>query len=128
MLVTLQEAIYDALNGVISVDVYDSLPDNTPAPYVVIGDDTSIDWSTDNENGLECTITIHCWSTYRGRAEIKNIQQSVYNALHRATLALDGYDSVGCHFEFSESFIEADGVTRHGVQRFRIYARQQIGD
>jgi hypothetical protein len=48
----------------------------------------------------------------------------IYDSLHRASLTVTGYDVVGIDQELSETFIDADGLTRHGVQRFRIFARQ----
>ena len=44
-------------------------------PYVVIGDDTSAQWDTDDTVGSENTLTLHVWSRYYGRAEVKDIMQ-----------------------------------------------------
>jgi len=119
----IQKAIYSALDSALSINVYDNVPDNAAAPYVVIGDDTVAEFDTDGERGFEATVTIHTWSTYRGRSQVKEIMSAVYNALHRADLTVQGYNLLGCDFEFSETFLESDGVTRHGVQRFRILIR-----
>jgi hypothetical protein len=87
---------------------------------VTVGDDTTLDWDTDTSLGKEATITIHTWSRYRGRTELKQIQGLVYNALHLVNLNVVGYDTVQCLSEFSETFLDPDGLTRHGVQRFRL--------
>jgi hypothetical protein len=106
--------------------IYDAVPQpkdagsDIPFPYVVIGDDTLIDWDTDTSVGKEATITIHSWSRYRGRIEVKNIQGAIYDALHLSQLNVDGYDTVLCFSEYSESILDPDGLTRHGVQRFRL--------
>jgi len=119
-----QKAIFDILNTGLSVPVYDDVPDNALAPYVVIGDDTFIEFDSDDISGFEATITIHSWSAYRGRKEVKELMGSIYNLLHRAEFTVTGYNLVGCDSEFSETFLESDGVTRHGVQRFRILIRE----
>lgn len=122
----LQSTIYSALDTALSVSVYSNgaVPDNTAASYVVIGDDTHIEWDTDGTTGFESTITIHSWdnaSTSRGLDAVKVLMGNIYDTLHRQTLSVTGYVFTGCDFEFSETFIENDGLTRHGVQRFRIY-------
>ena len=120
----LQKAIYGVLDTALTMPVYDNVPENAVAPYIVIGDDTFIEYDTDSLRGFEATITVHSWSTYRGRAEVKTIMGLIYEALHRAEFTIAGYNLIGCDCEFSESFLESDGLTRHGVQRFRILIRE----
>jgi len=119
----LQQAIYSVLKHGLAYPVFDDVPENLTPPFVVIGDDTLIQFDTDGESGFEATLTIHTWSAYRGRAEVKEMQGAVYNLLHRADLTITGYNVLGCDFEFSQSMVDSDGVTRHGIQRFRIYIR-----
>lgn len=107
-------AIYDAVP-----QVKDSGSD-LPFPYVTLGDDTMLDWDTDTSVGKEATITIHSWSRYRGRLEVKDIQGAIYEALHLSQLNVSGYHTVLCLSEYSESLLDPDGLTRHGVQRFRL--------
>jgi hypothetical protein len=119
-----QKAIFTKLKTALSTTVYDNVPDNAVAPYVVIGDDTFVQMDTDLIVGFEATVTIHSWSKYRGRAEVKTIMGNIYDALHRAEFTVQGYNLLGCDCEYSETFLESDGVTRHGVQRFRILIRE----
>ena len=119
-----QKAVYSALDTALNIPVYDDVPDNAVAPYVVIGDDTFVEFDSDGESGFEATVTVHSWSIYRGRAQVKTIMGSIYDALHRAELNVQGYNLLGCDCEYSETFLESDGVTRHGVQRFRIFIRK----
>lgn len=100
--------------------VYDDVPQNAKFPYVSIGDDTLIEWDTDTELGAEATITLHVWSRERGRRETKLIQGLLYDALHRYPLPVPGMHVIDCVWEMSESFLDPDGHTRHGVSRFRI--------
>lgn len=127
---SIQNTIYDVLSTTSAVtslaDVYDNVPQAADAgsdaafPYITIGEDTLVEWDTDTELGADCTITIHTWSRYRGRKETKQIQGAIYAALHRANLTISGYNLVGIDWLQSESFMDTDGLTRHGVQTFRI--------
>ena len=125
----IQKAVYQKLIADTAlmakiVGVYDAVPQGTAYPYISIGEDTSLQWDTDDSDGVESTLTLHAWSRQYGRRESKEIMDLVHGALHRAELQIDDADSVFCHFEFSESFMDPDGVTRHGVMRYRIVAEE----
>lgn len=121
-----QSAIYTALTVGSPLPpevtgVFDDVPqDYNDFPFVTIGEAQHADWSTDTESGHEVTCVIHTWSRKPGRRETKAIQGAIYDALHRAALAYDDVDFIDCQFVGSESFLDADGLTRHGVQQFRI--------
>ncbi len=121
----LQQAIFTALNGNVSgidsanVSVYDDVPENTVYPYVVIGEETAANNGTKDLDGIEHTLTLHVWSQYRGRREIKEIMQSVYQLLHDAAITVSGASLVNIRQEFNNTLMENDGITRHGVMRFR---------
>lgn len=119
--VALQKAIYDKLTADLSYSVFDDVPSGTDYPYIVIGEDTLIDYNTNEKSGFEATLTVHSWSDYPGRKEVKEIQGAIYNALNRQELTVTGYNFVECYQEFSETFLENDGITRHGVQRFKVF-------
>ena len=121
----LQKAIFTALNGNVSgignanVPVYDDVPEGTVYPYVVIGEETSSNNGTKTLDGVEHTLTLHVWSQYRGRREIKEIMQSVYEKLHNTAITVTGASLVNIRQEFSNTLAEQDGITRHGIMRFR---------
>lgn len=125
-----QKALYDALStdsdvGSVTQDVYDYVPqgsikDDSDFPYLVIGEDTAAPWDTDTWTGAEWTVTLHAWSRYRGQKEVKEIQDACYNLLHRLDLSVTGYNTVTVEWEFSETLMDPDGLTHHGVQQFRI--------
>jgi hypothetical protein len=124
--VNLQTAIYSRLVSELSVPVYDAVPqavdagDNSAFPYVTVGDDSSTEFDTDTSTGFDTDCTIHVWSRYRGRREVKQIQKAIYDALHLHDLAVTGYHTVMVLFQSADSFMDADGITRHGVSIFRI--------
>ena len=124
----IQTAIYNALNSGQVAPVYSqgNVPDNATDRYIIIGNDTMVEWDTDGRTGFEGTITIHTWDTTsenRSYLPLKNIMGDIYNLLHRAEIAITGYQNIGMDFEFSETFLDPDGLTRHGVQRFRVFMR-----
>lgn len=105
--------------------IYDHPPQDIDAvglPYVLIGEDTGAPFETDGSVGVEATLTLHTWSHYRGRLEVKRIQREIYNALNRATFPIAGGYLIDLSYEYSDTAIEEDGIIRHGTQRFRLLA------
>jgi len=122
----LQKAIYDTLDGSVtgmdgaSVTVYDDVPEDVSYPYVILGEETTANNGSVTLDGVEHTLTIHVWSQYRGRREIKEIMESVYSLLHNTAISVSGASLVNIRQEFSTTLAENDGITRHGVMRFRV--------
>jgi len=126
--IAVQSAVYTALTGhaplvALVTGIRDAVEQDTAYPYVTIGEDAHVEDDTDDRGARDCTITIHVWSRYRGRKDTKQIQGEIYNALHRANLSHSGYVFTDSHFLSSDSFMDSDGRTRHGVQTFRILIR-----
>lgn len=124
-----QRTIYQTLSGDTTLGndiqgVFDHVPQNQAFPYVVIGDDTQIQWDTDDQNGHEVTVTLHTWSRYEGREQVKRIMGRIYDLLQSQNLSVSGYNTVYVLFEFSETLLDPDGLTRHGVQRFRFVIQE----
>lgn len=118
----LQAAIYTRLSGYAGMPtVYDDVPENAAYPYIAIGEDTFVPWDTDDSVGTECTITLHVWSTARGKREAKAILGLMYDALHRYNLQVEGYEMLTLEFDFADVILDADGLTRHGVARYRTF-------
>lgn len=100
--------------------VYDHVPEASIFPYILVGDATAVDWSTKTGEGMEQTLTLHAWSRYRGLKEVKQVMAAIVTAIDQVTLAVTGHAFVLLRFEFSDTFMDPDGLTRHGVQRFRV--------
>ena len=76
---------------------------------------------TDNTLGFEVVATIHTWAQERTTAQTGVIMQAIYDALQRYDiLPVTGYTVSGVDFESQTILRDPDGVTKHGVQRFRI--------
>jgi len=121
-----QKAIYSKLATDLSYPVYDNVPQPDDSgnkddfPYVTIGEDNHVTIDTDTELMNQVSITIHTWSRYRGRKEIKEMQGAIYESLHRANLSEPGYKFINIAQVDSVSFLDTDGLTRHGVQTFNL--------
>ncbi len=63
---------------------------------------------------------MHIGSRYDGTKEIRVLMDKCHAALHNASLTLAAGQSVLCQFLRHDMVIDSDGVTRHGVMRFRL--------
>jgi len=119
-----RNAIYSKLNddatlsGLIT-GVYDDVPEGTAYPYVVIGDDTAVNSGSKTIDGNEHTLNIHVWSRYRGKKEAVEIMERIYTLLHNVDISLSGASLINIRQEFNTVLVDADGITRHGIIRFR---------
>ena len=122
----LQKAIYDILSGDVtltntySAGTFDYVQDDYDSfPYIKIGEETAVDNGTKDLQGNEHTLVIHTFSRYRGSKEVKQIMSRIYALLHESSLTVAGASLVNLRFEFSDIIKENDGLTTHGLQRFR---------
>lgn len=101
--------------------VFYHVPQNFNAyPYVVVYD---IDLNSDNNDvtlAFDGVINIHTWSDKRDISVIGDIMKEVYNTLNRADFSIDGYVLIDIMQENEIVLRDPDGITLHGVQRFRI--------
>jgi len=117
-LLPLQKAIYDRLKANLTCPVYDNVPDGAKMPYVTLGEDTAVDWSTKLENGQEVTHTLHIWSEYKGMMESKQIIDQVIQAITSTPLVVEGFFVVSARVDVVETMRDPEGY-RHGIVRFR---------
>ncbi len=121
----LQTAIFTLLSAdnnltsTLGASVFDDVPEETAYPYVQIGEDTAIDYSTKDLNGSDVSVNLDVWSRYRGSLEVKNIMDRIHTLLHDSSLSVAGTNFINMRFEFSDIIRDPDGITRHGVMRFR---------
>lgn len=90
----LQTTIYSTLSSdntitsTLGAGVYDEVTEGASYPFVSLGEETSIDYGTKNENGGETTINIHIWSQYKGAKETKQIMDRIHDLLHDSNLTV----------------------------------------
>lgn len=117
-LLAIQKAIYDRLKASLSCPVYDEVPGGAIMPYVTLGEDTAVDWSTKLEPGMEVTHTLHVWSDYNGMAETKQLIDQVVQVLTGSPLNIEGFAVVMASLDMIDTLRDPEGY-RHGVIRFR---------
>ena len=104
--------------------VYDSPPENVAFPYIVIGDKTAIDFGSMTFRGQDQTLTIHSWSQAKSSLEVQQIMDRIWSVLHEGALTLVNATQVLLRSEFAQPFLDEDGRTHHGVQRFRLLLKE----
>jgi hypothetical protein len=127
-LVALQDAVHAALAGSAEtqalignpVRLYDHVPEDAAFPYVELGEVNARRFDSQSRSGLDCTLTLNVWSRYRGRREVKQILDATYGALHDGALSIAGNAHVLTSFQSAETRRDADGLTYHGVARYRV--------
>jgi Protein of unknown function (DUF3168) len=121
----LQKAAYAALvadaevGALIGDRIYDQPPRDAAFPYATIGQTTVADWSTGTEDGSEHRLTLHVWSRTGGQSECHAIAEAMRTALHGAALSFEDHALVNLRFETADTRRDPDGITFHGVMRFR---------
>tara|TARA_Y100001972_G_C7626733_1_gene314392 strand:- start:805 stop:1206 length:402 start_codon:yes stop_codon:yes gene_type:complete len=120
----LQQAIFSALNvsavtSDLSCGVFDDVPQSASYPYIALGEETAVDFSVKDIQGGDLTVNIHVWSQYKGSKETKQIMDKIHDLLHNINLTVTGFNLINLRFEFSDIMRDPDGITRHGVMRFR---------
>jgi hypothetical protein len=104
--------------------VYDNVPSSATFPYVALGDITEVPSDTMGKTGRDITVTIHIWSRYVGMKQTKEIQNRIDELLDRWAPTVTGWNAVQMLQEFFETMRDPDGITRHGVSRYRIHNYQ----
>lgn len=122
----LQQAIYTALTGAAAVTalvgsrVYDEPPESPTFPYITIGDDAVENIGTKTEDISAHELTLHAWDrTHRGRKVVKQVLDAIKATLHHASLSVSGHTLVLIRFEAADTLQDPDGLTWHGVARYR---------
>ena len=121
----LQTTIYSTLSNdntltnTLGAGVFDEVVENASYPFVALGEETAIDYSTKDLDGGEFTINIHVWSQYKGSKQTKEIMDRIHDLLHDSSLSVSGFNLANLRFEFSDILRDPDGITSHGVMRFR---------
>ena len=93
-------------------------------PWVSIFGVESNQFDNDVTLGFDCTMTVHSWSNQRDMGEINTIKKAIYDVLHNNSLTYTGYCNVAFHQEFTTTLRDPDGITLHGVQRFKIIMQE----
>lgn len=112
-----------ALSTLVGGRIYDDVPQNQVFPYVNFGSWTSIPYLTHERGGEEVTITLHCWSVYRGWSELQGIVEQLNRLFGNSDLVVQGYDVVKSYYEYSALLRQLDDV-RHAPVRYRLLVQE----
>lgn len=122
-LLPFQKALYKLLSVGQTTPVYDYIPSEfseAKLPYITLGAATIKPAGSKDKDIYDCTIQIHAWSEYEGRAEINEIMNDVATVLSMAPLdmAEEKFLAINQEVTFFEAF-EAETEGYHGVVTFR---------
>lgn len=116
------KAVYvalDATSGLTGI-ISESLSNADPFPKIWLEDGGADDWSNKDDNGLEAFVNLHVGSQKEGTKEIRGLMDKCHGALHNVDLVLANGQSVLCQFVRHDVVIDSDGITRHGIMRFKL--------
>lgn len=107
---------YAPLVALVGGRVYDNPPEKPTYPHVSIGASDAIDNDADCIPGRIETVQIDCWTRDGGRLRpAKEIADQVKAALHGFAGELADHALVDMRVELMRAFMDADGLTAHGV-------------
>jgi len=103
-----------------AASVLDHVPAGTAFPYVVLGESSAQPFATQGGESRDVSVTIHTYSQGAGMKQAKQIMAAIHGALHRADFTVSNQKLILCRATTSQTELLADGMTRHGVQTFRL--------
>lgn len=111
-----------ALGALIGDRIYDRVPDSAVPPYVNFGVTFADVYDGQEFDGTEVMVMLHTWSRDHGRVECEQIMDGLRALLHEQTLTLETKTFTLGRLADQRTMQDPDGVTTHGVQRFRFIA------
>jgi hypothetical protein len=116
-----QTAFFTALTPAMApVPVIDQAAPNQVFPYVTIGEFIGDQLDTLEEEAIDLDLTVHVWSRQPGMQECQQLMTKAKDALHRQRLPVSGFQWVDTIWEYAQTMRDPDGMTRHGILRFRV--------
>lgn len=124
----LQKQMYATLNGNISANVYDNVPENVTKPWVTIGEVTSAPDNWHDGFGWDCLATVHVWTKSRGFKSALDIASEIVALLdHKVdSLAMaPTWSVVSIRLSQIQTLRDPDPEIRHVPVQFRIVIHQE---
>lgn len=119
-----QKAIVAALKGFspdIAGDRISDRPDPaTPFPYIEVGETQVLQADVSGRTGADEYLTLHIWSRYKGKMEVRQIAAQVSSALHATSLSVPDMSSAYVFVRDLRIMTDPDGKTEHGIMDVRI--------
>lgn len=110
------------VGAVVGDRIYDRAPGSATFPFVSLGPTLGgTEVETQGGEGWETVVTLDVWSRYApGRKEAADALAAIHAALQNVDLSLSGFTVVMLRLIDSRLMSDEDGVTTHGVARYRI--------
>jgi len=131
-----QEAFFNALNGDTTLQtllggagkIFDSVPDNTAFPYVVLNIKPWTDRGNHVSEGLTADPIIHVFyqSPNRGDLKVQNIQARIDALIHKIDISITGWTIISLRRTTLDILIDPDNVTLHGIQIYKLLIGEVI--
>jgi len=111
-----------AVAAVVGEKVYTHVPQGTAMPYLEVGDSTTQQpFDAKDFNGDDMTFQLDGWSETSSMLQISQLMGAARRLLNRNNLlVVTGHQLVDIRWEFGQVLREPDGITRHGVARYRV--------
>jgi hypothetical protein len=125
-LLPLQRALFDLLDAELSVPVVDFVTEDTPKPYVVLGEATETPDNDHGGYGSETLHTLHIWTQAEGFTEALEIADELTRLLdhRRDALEVDGHRVVAIRHEMTRTLRDPRPELRHVPVSYRITTEQ----
>lgn len=122
--IELQKAIYQKLST--QYTTYDVRPSNATFPYILIGEDVTVDNLTKGDKRTTHNITIHTFSKSAKSLESKTMNHLVKESLLN-DLELNGFyvDLNKLSMMMTTKEEETSGIIHHGIIQFEITIREK---
>lgn len=108
------------LVNLIAKRVYTFVPQQTLFPYIRIGVIVGGDGGTKTSPGQTLTVPFDVFSREKGDLELDKIMRRIINLFHEKEPKIEAGVVSICRFISSTIQQDSDGITRHGVVRFRM--------
>lgn len=124
-LMEVQRALYTKLSGdAVLMDmvsgIYDAVPQNTPLPYVFIGDGNQQLRAAEAALVTECQLDLYVWTESQGRKQALSILNRLHGLLHLGTLTLNGFELVHLHVVQASTALVEEGAMLNGRLRLQL--------
>lgn len=110
--IAITRALVTLLKDHLDVPVTDHLDDSSPLPYISIGAFSCEDDRTKVDDILHCSITLHIWSEYAGKAQVNSIAEQIISVLNDYDIDVS-----------SDGFLIFDGK----ISQYEAYEENQYG-
>lgn len=101
--------------------VYDFVPQEKSYPYVTIEIGPVTDRGSTTTEGLALEPQINVWHRAPGNKPVQDLQKIIDGLLHNKDICIDGFDLIVMRRSLIDLLTDPDSVTRHGVQRFKLF-------